>query len=391
VARVLSFRDHRIGFVMEQQSNSPHHPSANSEHNHDLSAKQPARHSAAGRKAIKTRAIGQVAVLELAGPLGDAVEDLDQAIQVALADGPRGVVCDLSTAPEDAQPGAVEWLATAGRHVRHWPGIPIAVACPNPRVREALSNHPLGRHLIVTASMAPLLSAVLATPIPDVDCLALTPHPTAPHASRDFVAAALLRWGLGPLVPAASLVASELVTNSTIHAETAIELSVAWNLGLLRLTVRDKSPDLPRQQFPQFADVHGRGLSVVTALSRAFGVLPTAEGGKLVWAVLDGPAAASRPIHEVQSRSLPPPASHTYSSAPVAQPDYLLRCLQPAHNPSPLKELPHLRESDPPTSDKKRCPDAEGPTQVFASRRQMTKEGHPDLCATKESHDQPRC
>jgi hypothetical protein len=279
---------------MAQQSSSPHHPSASSEHELGLSPKQPVRHPAGGRNGINTRAIGQVVVLEVAGPLGEVVEDLDQAIQVALVDGPRGVVCDLSAVPEDAAPGAVEWLAMAGRHVRHWPGIPVAVACPNPRLREALSNHPLGRHLIVTASVAPLLSAVLATPIPDVECLALTPHPTAPRASRDFVARALQGWGLGPMVPAASLVASELVTNSTIHAGTAIELSVAWNLGLLRLTVRDHSPDLPRQQYPQFGDVHGRGLSVVAALSRDFGVLPTADGGKLVWAVLN--AARPKPM-----------------------------------------------------------------------------------------------
>jgi len=96
---------------------------------------------------------------------------------------------------------------------------------------------------------------------------------------------------LGPLVPAASLVVSELVTNSTIHAGTNIELSVEWSLGVLRVTVRDKSPDLPRQRYPQFVDVHGRGLSVVAALSRAFGVLPTADGGKAVWALLN----AARP------------------------------------------------------------------------------------------------
>ena len=289
---------------MAQQTSSPHHLSADSGHRLNLSPKQPPRHPDAGRNAISTRPIGQVVVLEVVGPLGEVVEDLDQAIQVALADGPRGVVCDLSAAPKDAQPGAVEWLAMAGRHVRHWPAIPVGVACPNPRVREALSNHPLGRHLIVTASVAPVLSAMLAIPIPDVDGLALTPHPTAPRASRDFVARALVRWGLGPMVPATSLVASELVTNSTIHAGTAIELSVAWNLGLLRLTVRDKSPDLPRAQFPQFVDVHGRGLSVVAALSRAFGVLPTTDGGKLVWAVLNAARPKPRSVREMH-RSKP--------------------------------------------------------------------------------------
>jgi hypothetical protein len=232
-----------------------------------------------------------VVVLEVSSPLVDVVEDLDRAIQLALADAPRGVVCDLSAVPEGAESAAVEMLATAGRHVGDWPGIPVAVAWPNPLVRRALSAHPQGGHLIVTAAMIPAVSAVLATPIPDVDCLRLAPHPTAPRASRDFVARALLGWGLEPLIPAASLVVSELVTNSTIHAGTDIELSVAWSLGVLRLTVRDKSPDLPHQWNPRFVDVHGRGLSVVTGLSRAFGVLPAADGGKVVWAVLN----AARP------------------------------------------------------------------------------------------------
>ena len=243
---------------------------------------------------VRTHSLRQVVVLEVAGPLGDAVDELDLAIQLALADRPRGVVCDLSAVPPGAKPDAVSVLATAGRHVRDWPAIPIAVACPDPQVRGGLSTHPQGGHLIVAESMFPAESAVLATPIRDVDCLRLTPHPTAPRASRDFVARALQGWGLGPMVPAASLVASELVTNSTIHARTDIELSVAWSLGLLRLTVRDKSPDLPRQQLPQFVDVHGRGLSVVAALSCAFGVLPTADGGKLVWAVLH--AARPKPL-----------------------------------------------------------------------------------------------
>jgi len=47
---------------------------------------------------------------------------------------------------------------------------------------------------------------------------------------------------LGRVISSASLVVSELVTNSTIHAGTDIALSVAWNAGALRLTVRDNSP-----------------------------------------------------------------------------------------------------------------------------------------------------
>lgn len=240
-------------------------------------------------------AIHQVVVLDVAGRLRDVIQDLDEAVQQALADGPRGVVCDLSAMDEDAEPDAIEVLATAGRHVRDWPGIPVAVASPDPRVHEGLRTHPLGRHLIVTRSMPTAVSAVLATPIPDVEWLRLAPHPTAPRASRNFVTRTLLDWGLGALIPSTCLVVSELVTSSTIHAGTDIDLSVAWNPGALRLTVRDKSPDLPHQRHSQ-SDVRGRGLRVVNGLSRAFGVLPAPDGGKVIWAVLN--AAPSRQRRE---------------------------------------------------------------------------------------------
>jgi hypothetical protein len=239
---------------------------------------------------VRTHALRQVVVLEFAGQLGDVIKDLDKAVQLALADGPRGVVCDLSAVLEGAEPDAVELLATAGRHVRDWPGIPVVMAGAKRPVREALRFHPLGGQLIVTASVPQAVSAVLATPIPLVEWQRLAPHPTAPRASRNFVARTLLDWGLGRLIPSASLVVSELVANSTIDAGTDIELSLAWHQEALRLTVRDNSPDLPRQRFSRF-DHNGRGLSVVVALSRAFGVLPTADG-KVVWAVLN----AARPM-----------------------------------------------------------------------------------------------
>lgn len=239
---------------------------------------------------VRTHALRQVVVLEYAGRLGSVIEELDKAVQLGLADGPRGVVCDLSAVYEGAEPHVVELLATVGRHVRDWPGIPVVLAGSKRRVREVLRAHPLGGHLILMPSVPEAVSAVLATPLPLVDWLRLAPHPTAPRASRNFVSRTLLDWGMGKLIPSASLVVSELVTNSTIHAGSAVELSIAWNLDALRLTVRDSCPDLPRPRFSRF-DQHGRGLSVVTGLSRAFGVLPTADDGKVIWAVLN----AARP------------------------------------------------------------------------------------------------
>jgi hypothetical protein len=297
-------RDPRIEFAMVQSSSDPDGFCADFDYHvvrfpHRPMASAPTDHprQSAGRQPtglqvrVRKHAIHHVVVLDVVGRLGDVVEDLDREIQFTLAEGPRGVVCDLSVVLEGAEPGAAEALAAAGRHVRDWRGMPVAMACPDPLLGKALNAYPLGRHLMVTPSVLTAVSTMLATPAPAVEWLQLTPHPTAARASRDFVTRTLLGWGLGSLIPSASLVISELVTNSSVHAGTDISLSVGWNLGALRLSVRDNSPDLPRQRYSHL-DVHGRGLCVVAGLSRAYGVLPTADGGKVVWAVLN----AARPL-----------------------------------------------------------------------------------------------
>jgi hypothetical protein len=228
-----------------------------------------------------------VVVVEVTGRLRDAVEDLDRAVVLALADGPRGVVCDLSAVPVGVGPDALELLASAGRHVRDWPGIPVVVASPDQQVREALAVHALGGQLLVTDSLFSAVSAVLAIPVLDVRTLRLAPHPTAPRAARDFVTRTLLGWRLGRAIPAATQVISDLVSRSSMSAGTVIDLSVARNKGAMRLTVRDHGPGLPGQQ-PDL-DLHGRELTLVADLSRAFGVTRAPDGGKVVWAVLEDP------------------------------------------------------------------------------------------------------
>ena len=91
-------------------------------------------------------------------------------------------------------------------------------------------------------------------------------------------------------MPSAGVVVSRLVANSSLKAGTAMDLSVAWNADALRLTVADHGlPPLPGRRPPD-PDIQARLLTVAIAgLARTFGVLPTADGGKVVWAVLDAP------------------------------------------------------------------------------------------------------
>jgi hypothetical protein len=253
------------------------------------------------RRQIRKRVIRQVVVLEVAGRLSDAVEDLDRAILLALAEDPRGVVCDLSGVSADPEAVAVEVLATAGRHVRDWPGTPVGLACPHPQVRERLEAHPLGRLLMVTGSMFAAVSAVLATPTVQTERLTLAPHPTAQRASRQFVARILREWGLDRTIPFASAMVTELVASSSINAGTKIDLSIARDLGALRLSVRDHGPALPGQQ--RSAHLPEHALTAVTGLSRAFGITPTDDGGTLVWAVLDAPQRHLPPRNRQRSPS----------------------------------------------------------------------------------------
>jgi len=259
---------------------------------------------------VKAYTVRGVVVVEASGQFSDVAEDLDQAIQLALAEGPRGVVCDLSAVLRETHPDAVEVLATAGRHVRDWPGIPVAVASPHPAVREALRAQPLGPHLIVTTSLFSAITAVLESPVLDVRFRRLAPHPTAPRAAREFVTRILLDWNLGRVLPFASLVVSELVASSAVDAGTDIDLSVVWDQEALRLTIRDHGPSLPVQQ-PALLDLVGRRLTLVAGLSRAFGVLPTGDGGKVVWAVLDAPR--------------PTPSNDPHSSASARQEALILQ------------------------------------------------------------------
>jgi hypothetical protein len=320
---VSFFRDHRIEFDIAAQLADPQHLLTDFDRHLvryapylsvGLPSMPPVLPVRDRQARVSTHAIRQVTILEAAGRLSDVVDDLDRAIRLALAESPRGVVCDLSAA-HDARPVAVELLAMAGQHVRDWPGIPIAVACGDPRVREALRADSLGKHLIVTASLFSAITSVLANPALPFQRLTLAAHPTAPRASREFVECTLHQWQLGTVIPLASLVVGELVASLSINAGNDIDLSVSWNRGALRLTVRDHGPALP-------------GLTVLAGLSRGFGVLPTADGGRVVWAVLEAPPGQCSSTNNVVSNSEPDnrlhavqPRSHGALSYPPTRPE----------------------------------------------------------------------
>lgn len=105
---------------------------------------------------------------------------------------------------------------------------------------------------------------------------------TSASQGRDFIRGALDEWGLTSLLDDALLLTSELVTNALLHAGAReISLRVCRLADGVRVEVTDRSPALPRTK-PARGRSAGRGLALVEAWSRRWGIAP-APPGKTVW------------------------------------------------------------------------------------------------------------
>lgn len=236
---------------------------------------------------VASRTIDGVIVLAVDGPLNHVVDELTVAVRYALAEGPRALVCDLSGVTHGVDVDGLDLLAASTREVRDWPGTPIVMTSPDGGIRAVLRLHSMSDHVMVRSTLGRALADVEKCPAPVDAHTRLEPRTTASRSARNFVSRTCLDWGLRHELASASLVVSELVTNAVIHAGTDIDLGLTRLGGRLRLAVRDGSTISPRQPVLDLGRRRGRGLAITEAFSRIWGVLPTADGGKVVWAVID--------------------------------------------------------------------------------------------------------
>ncbi|MDX3264094.1 SpoIIE family protein phosphatase [Streptomyces sp. MI02-2A] len=111
------------------------------------------------------------------------------------------------------------------------------------------------------------------------------------HARR-LAAHQLTEWGLEGLEDATKLIVSELVTNAICHGTGPIELRLVRH-RVLTCEVSDTAAFIPRPHRARTTDENGRGLFLVTNLSRRWGARST-SGGKVVWAEQDLPHTSER-------------------------------------------------------------------------------------------------
>ncbi|HEX8002675.1 MAG TPA: GAF domain-containing protein [Mycobacteriales bacterium] len=126
---------------------------------------------------------------------------------------------------------------------------------------------------------------------PDDDALTLGSEPDAVPYARRYVTTTLTGTAAEDVLADAELVVSELVTNALLHAGPPVTLRVHVDGDVVRIEVGDGSRRAPLRALARPEAMTGRGLSLVAALAREWGVEP-APNGKVVWCELSSSALA---------------------------------------------------------------------------------------------------
>ncbi len=121
--------------------------------------------------------------------------------------------------------------------------------------------------------------------------------------ARRLVATALDAWSLSEISDDARLIASELLTNATLHAQPPITMRLARLTSGIRLEVSDGSREMPLMMRAGSDVMTGRGWTLVEALSHDWGVTPISNG-KLVWVTLLASAADEGTVKVVADKEL---------------------------------------------------------------------------------------
>lgn len=116
--------------------------------------------------------------------------------------------------------------------------------------------------------------------------------------ARQFVRDLLIASDRERWVDAAELALSEIVTNGVLHAHTELTVRVRLREDEVEVEVQDGSPTLPVQRRTHQAEATtGRGLELVSALTRDCGVRPE-PAGKVVWFTVGDDEPAAEPSEQ---------------------------------------------------------------------------------------------
>jgi anti-sigma regulatory factor (Ser/Thr protein kinase) len=114
--------------------------------------------------------------------------------------------------------------------------------------------------------------------------------PLPPHKIASRQAHRLLNWALqdwrvaGDVADNTRIVVSELVTNALTHSLDIFRLSLRLDGDEIVIEVWDSADAPPKVTLPDGLSDNGRGMFLVEALCKEWGITYEGGGGKTVWA-----------------------------------------------------------------------------------------------------------
>jgi hypothetical protein len=235
----------------------------------------------------KVMSVDHANVLPLAGELSRATADdlLGQVVSRLARDPDRPVVCDVARLVP-AEPDALMVFPQALARVGGWPGASLALACASPELDRALLGQHVDRYLLVLHSLEDALHEADREVAGAVRSVALPAEAESPRTARQLLND---DWPEGqPGREAAAFVVHELCANALVHvgAPFTVHWAVTDHRVLVAVTDTSRQEPILRPVGP-YSATSGRGIQLVRAMSRQWGVRWVYPGGKTVWADVD--------------------------------------------------------------------------------------------------------
>lgn len=236
------------------------------------------------------RPVGDCLVVSPSGVLDVAnYASLRNTLLKCAVEQPRAVVVDLADLEVRGEyllsVFAAVWLRTCD-----WPTVPLLLAGSVERLPKGTA---LRRYVAVHDTVADALAHV-DRPAPRLRAHRVLPRATgSPRAARAFVREVCATWSVPEqVVHTAVQVASELVTNTVLHARSEARLRLELRGARLTVAVADDDPAAAVLRDPGGSPQRGGGMLLVAQLALTWGCVPDpVNGSKVVWAVLDATAA----------------------------------------------------------------------------------------------------
>ncbi len=206
--------------------------------------------------------------------------DVVSELRHVLAENPLVVILELAELAESTR-AMLDVFEPVASYLAAWPGTVVVVCVPDPaKAARRLPPTIIDRVVPSRSWEEGLERARHLVPHQHRTTTFLQPHPQACDDGRSFTRRTLRDWRLEELTWSASLVVSELVTHSIVHADTALDLTLSRVDEQIRIAVHDYGSDnlrirqLDAPSDPLEDPLRHRGLLLVRALTRCWGVFP---------------------------------------------------------------------------------------------------------------------